>query len=186
MALVALLGYFVGYRRRRPASDARVSPLSLDETDALIEKIESISNQLRQSMATHHCTVSRCREQIRVLSESHVSDTDNRPAHAPAGLAGPNRSPVPGHRAGLRRTAPAHSCLGTTAGALSMTALTSLRPSEQMVPWFVAQITNLLPILIGFLLFAERLQHERAMVDDHGQRVPLYPLLLQFGRMSDT
>lgn len=78
LALVALLGYFVGYRRRR-AADGRMSPLSLDETDALIEKIESISNQLRQSMATHHYTVSRCREQIRVLSESHVSDTETTP-----------------------------------------------------------------------------------------------------------
>ncbi len=50
--------------------------------------------------------------------------------------------------------------------------------SKQIVPWLVAQITNLLPILIGFLLHAERLQHERAMVGYHGQRAFLLPLLL--------
>jgi hypothetical protein len=92
LALVALLGYFVGYCQRRRASDDRVSPMSLDETDALIDRIESISNQLRQSMATHHYTVSRCREQIRVLSESHVSDTDTAPhVHLQALLAPTDR-----------------------------------------------------------------------------------------------
>jgi hypothetical protein len=50
--------------------------------------------------------------------------------------------------------------------------------SEQIVPRLVAQVTNLLPILIGFLLHAERLQHERAMVGYHGQRAFLLPLLL--------
>jgi hypothetical protein len=92
LALVALLGYFVGYHQRRRAARSSVSLMSLDETDALIDKIESISNQLRQTMATHHSTVSRCREQIRVLSESHVSDADTAPhIHLQALLAPTDR-----------------------------------------------------------------------------------------------
>ena len=79
LALVALLGYLIGAHQRRRAAGRRGSAMPLDETDALIDRIESISNQLRQSMATHHYTVSRCREQIRVLSERHGSDTDTAP-----------------------------------------------------------------------------------------------------------
>ena len=45
----------------------------------MIERIEHISNQLRQSMATHHSTVNRCREQIRLLSEGHTAESDTAP-----------------------------------------------------------------------------------------------------------
>ncbi len=45
----------------------------------MIAKVESISNQLRRSMATHHCTVTRCRDQIQVLSQLHSHETD--PTH---------------------------------------------------------------------------------------------------------
>jgi hypothetical protein len=92
LALVALLGYIVGYHQRRRAPSDNLFLMSLDQTDALIDKIESISNQLRQSMATHHSAVNRCREQIRVLSESHVSDTDTAPhVHLQALLAPTDR-----------------------------------------------------------------------------------------------
>jgi diguanylate cyclase len=77
LALVALLGYIVGHHQRRPQQQEPPSLLTLDETDALIDEIEGISNQLRQSMATHHVAVSRCREEIRVLSEHHASDPDD-------------------------------------------------------------------------------------------------------------
>ena len=88
LALVALVGYLVGARQRRRESHDPVPPISLDETDALIDRIASISDQLRQSMATHHSTVNRCREQIRILSESHTADTDNaRHMHLQAMLA---------------------------------------------------------------------------------------------------
>jgi hypothetical protein len=88
LALVALLGYIVGYHQRQRRPSDRELPLSLDETDALIDRIESISNQLRQSMATHHSAVNECREQIRVLSESHNSDSDtSRHMHLQAMLA---------------------------------------------------------------------------------------------------
>jgi hypothetical protein len=92
LALVALLGYIVGYHQRRVASSSDPSPQLLAETNAVIARIESISNQLRQTMASHHSTVNRCREQIRVLSEGHGSDSDAaRHVHLQALLAPTDR-----------------------------------------------------------------------------------------------
>ena len=88
LALVALVGYLVGRRRRHEAMGVPALPTA-DETDALIEKIEHVSNQLRQSMATHHSTVNRCREQIRVLSESHSADSDSAPHMHLQAILGP-------------------------------------------------------------------------------------------------
>lgn len=92
LALVALLGYLVGSHRRRQQRVEREPFWSVDQTDALIDRIESISNQLRQSMAEHHSTVKHCREQIRVLSEGHSADSDNsRHPHLQAILAPTDR-----------------------------------------------------------------------------------------------
>ena len=88
LALVALVGYLVGRQRRREAMGVPPLP-TLAETDALIEKIAHVSNQLRQSMATHHSTVNRCREQIRVLSESHSADSDSAPHMHLQAILGP-------------------------------------------------------------------------------------------------
>jgi hypothetical protein len=77
LALVAFLGYCVG---RSGGSDQTVWPAeqaAQDKADAIIERIEHISSQLRQSMATHHSTVNRCREQIRLLSEAHSAESDS-------------------------------------------------------------------------------------------------------------
>lgn len=77
LALIAFLGYCVG---RRSWSDDTVGPAEhgvQEKADAIIERIEHISNQLRQSMATHHSTVNRCREQIRLLSEAHSAESDS-------------------------------------------------------------------------------------------------------------
>lgn len=91
LALVACLGYLVGRRSwKEPASatSERGGP-DLDKTDAIIERIEFISNQLRQSMATHHSTMNRCREQIRLLSEAHSSDSDAAPHMHLQAMLGP-------------------------------------------------------------------------------------------------
>ena len=77
LACVALIGYLVGNRKRRKRAQGMLELNSkLDQANALIARVESVSNQLRQSMATHHSTVTRCREQIQVLSDSHSGDTD--------------------------------------------------------------------------------------------------------------
>ncbi|MHB8971633.1 MAG: hypothetical protein ACYC3X_28215 [Pirellulaceae bacterium] len=90
VVLIAFLGYLVGHRRRRRQEATPPAPhTTTDETDSLIEKIEQLSNQLRRSMATHHSTVSRCREQIRVLSESHLPDSDSAPHMHLQAMLGP-------------------------------------------------------------------------------------------------
>lgn len=77
LALVASFGYMVGRRSWKESAGHATPPRVEDETDAIIDRIEFISNQLRQSMATHHSTVNRCREQIRLLSAAHSADSDS-------------------------------------------------------------------------------------------------------------
>lgn len=77
LAVVACLGYLVGRRSWNETAGHAVGPRVEEPTDAIIDRIEFISNQLRQSMATHHSTVNRCREQIRLLSDAHVADSDS-------------------------------------------------------------------------------------------------------------
>ncbi len=77
LALVACLGYLVGRRSWKETGGRSVAPRVPEQADAIIERIEFISNQLRQSMATHHSTVNRCREQIRLLGEAHTADSDS-------------------------------------------------------------------------------------------------------------
>lgn len=79
IALVALLGYWVGRRRRCSSDFEELSRTSAGEAEQLIARIESISNQLRQSLAASHCTVTRYREEVRVLSERHAADVDGAP-----------------------------------------------------------------------------------------------------------
>ncbi len=80
LAAVALIGYLVGHRQRQTRANEMLQLTSkLDHANALIAQVESVSDQLRRSMATHHSTVTHCREQIQILSERHHSDTD--PAH---------------------------------------------------------------------------------------------------------
>jgi hypothetical protein len=43
----------------------------------------------------------------------------------------------------------------------------------QLLAGFVAQVANFLQILISFVLFADCLLHERTVVEDHGQRLPV-------------
>ncbi len=86
LATVALIGYVVGHRRSRqpqPLPDLeainRTFNQKLQSANDLIIKVESISDQLRRSMAAHHCAVSRAREEFQVLTERHSHDAD--PAH---------------------------------------------------------------------------------------------------------
>jgi hypothetical protein len=77
LALVAFLGYCVGRRNWNGHTDRPAEQHTQEKADAIIERIEHISNQLRQSMATRHSTVNRCREQIRLLSEAHSPESDS-------------------------------------------------------------------------------------------------------------
>jgi hypothetical protein len=79
LALVALLGYWVGRHRRSSEGSGDVSRSSTPDAEQLIARIESISNQLRQSLAASHCTVTRYREEIRILSERHAADAEGTP-----------------------------------------------------------------------------------------------------------
>ncbi len=80
LACVALLGYLVGRVRRRGSSARRVDWTNrMERANALIAQAESLSDQLRRVMATHHSTVSRCQQQIQILSQGHDSAPD--PAH---------------------------------------------------------------------------------------------------------
>lgn len=77
LACVALIGYVVVNRRRRNRAQGKLElNLKLDQANALIARVELVSDQLRRSMANHHSNVSRCRDQIQVLSERHSDDTD--------------------------------------------------------------------------------------------------------------
>jgi len=77
LACVALIGYLVGRRQRQQRAN-RLLELTrkLDETHVLITRVQKLSDQLRCSMASHHGTVTRCQEQIQILSQQHSGDAD--------------------------------------------------------------------------------------------------------------
>ena len=80
LAVVALIGYLVGHHQRRSRANKMLELNSkLDHTNALIAQVESVSDQLRRSMAAHHSTVMRCRDQIELLSRRHANGSE--PAH---------------------------------------------------------------------------------------------------------
>ena len=80
LAMVALIGYTVGiYQRRAKREELLKLSDKLRHADQLIAQVASVSDQLRCSMATHHSTVARCREEIRILGEKHTRDAE--PAH---------------------------------------------------------------------------------------------------------
>ena len=77
LACVALLGYIIGVHQRRKKAEAlRDLSTRLDEANILISQIESVSDRLRCSMASHHTRVTRCSKQIQILSERHSAKTD--------------------------------------------------------------------------------------------------------------
>jgi hypothetical protein len=74
---VALIGYLVARHGRRTKAHHRLElSIKLDQANALIERVEQLSDQLRRSMANHHSTVTNCTKQIQILSDRHSSDTD--------------------------------------------------------------------------------------------------------------
>lgn len=84
LALVALLGYLVGWRARQVRQTAQRPPVAESDPDwnearQLAEQMELISNDLRRRMASHHFVVGRFRDQIRVLSQSHAGDEEPVP-----------------------------------------------------------------------------------------------------------
>ncbi len=82
LASVALIGYLVGQREQRQRARKRLDTVNkLNDTNSLIAQVEMVSDQLRRSMATHHSTVTHCRETIQRLSEKHSNDSD-RAHHA--------------------------------------------------------------------------------------------------------
>lgn len=82
LASVALLGYLVGLRQRRRDDAQSGSQEPWDDARLLISQVESVSEQLRCSMAAHHSTVTRCQEQIQRLSQRLRDEPDTvHPAH---------------------------------------------------------------------------------------------------------
>lgn len=87
LALVTLLGYWAGRRARPLKRTAGTGIPSPPDTDQLLARIESISNQLRQSLAASHCRVTRYQEEIRILSQHHGAGPEGvPPAHCQAVL----------------------------------------------------------------------------------------------------
>ncbi len=77
LAAVALIGYLVGqHQRRRRANRTLELASKLDQAHAMIAHVESVSHELRRTMASHHSTVSHCHDQIEKLSERQFGDTD--------------------------------------------------------------------------------------------------------------
>ena len=77
LASVALIGYVLGvHQRHKKAEELRDLSTRLDEANSLISQIESVSDRLRRSMASHHTTVTRCSQQIQTMSEIHGANTN--------------------------------------------------------------------------------------------------------------
>ena len=131
-------------------------------------------------MATHHSTVNRCREQIRVLSESHSADSDSAPhMHLQAMLGPTDRCPTTSRW-------PTTNCASTPKTWRACALRQQLRVVRTTGPRFVPQVTDLLAVLFGLLLLALRFEHEHAMVGDHGHVRWCCRSSRNSGRMSDT
>lgn len=74
LAAVAVFGYLFGCRVRRAVEiDRTQARRELKRAKAVIRQLESISNDVRASLATHHSSILRFKERIGVLSSSEVN-----------------------------------------------------------------------------------------------------------------
>ncbi len=79
LAALALVGYWIG-RQQRVLGQSQIDQQQRAEADAVIDQVTRISHQLRQSMAMHHASVNRCREQVRQMCE-HAKDPNATELH---------------------------------------------------------------------------------------------------------
>ncbi len=86
LSAVALLGYIVGLRHRKPtrSSPGLTNRLreKMDRTDELLSNMDSVSRQLRRHLAARHAAMLHCRQQIEDLTRqgSHIKWKDEASA----------------------------------------------------------------------------------------------------------
>lgn len=68
LAAVAVMGYLVGRRYRAGNRAAEGARRELQRAEAVIRDLETISQQVRRSLAAHHSSVLRFKEQVARLS----------------------------------------------------------------------------------------------------------------------
>jgi len=64
LALVALIGYFVGRRRARQRDAEESSRREMKRARQVVRELETISNFIRRSLATHHASIVRFKERV--------------------------------------------------------------------------------------------------------------------------
>ncbi len=74
LAAIAVLGYLFG-RSQRAAAAMEVDR-QRDQTEKVIRELETISEQIRRTLATHHGNVQRFRERIRQLGSIRPSEVE--------------------------------------------------------------------------------------------------------------
>ncbi len=69
MALIALIGYFLGKRNQRPASaEQAYARRELKRAKAVVKQLEEISREVRRNLATHQSSIAHFKERILTMS----------------------------------------------------------------------------------------------------------------------
>jgi len=75
MALIALIGYFLGKRNYRPVSSEQVyARRELKRAKAIVKQLEEISREVRRNLASHQSSIAHFKERI-VLMSAQGDDT---------------------------------------------------------------------------------------------------------------
>lgn len=75
MALIALIGYFLGKRNYHPVSaDQAYARRELKRAKAIVKQLEEISREVRRNLASHQSSIAHFKERI-VLMSSHENET---------------------------------------------------------------------------------------------------------------
>lgn len=75
MALIALIGYFLGKRNHRPMSaEQAYARRELKRAKAIVKQLEEISREVRRNLASHQSSISHFKERI-VLMSSRENET---------------------------------------------------------------------------------------------------------------
>ncbi|PQO28123.1 GGDEF domain-containing protein [Blastopirellula marina] len=69
MALIALIGYFLGKRNQRPASaEQAFARRELKRAKAVVKQLEEISREVRRNLATHQSSIAHFKDRILLMS----------------------------------------------------------------------------------------------------------------------
>ncbi|MFN3152256.1 GGDEF domain-containing protein [Bremerella sp.] len=69
MALIALIGYFLGKRNHRPASaEQAYARRELKRAKAIVKQLEEISREVRRNLASHQSSIAHFKERIVTMS----------------------------------------------------------------------------------------------------------------------